>query len=325
VRSSPTCSWLSHIGSQLERRYRNLRETPLRTYGPPLADLRRLVLHYESELNPSASISSRRECHGTCPATNHGGTMGNNGVVSIRLKALGVSITSADGSVAIEQTSIGNPAASVTPKAERFVASSRQALPKSPEIPVQASPTGTARPTSARQSPARPAQPATEPLPPLPEERDSTVRENSDAGSAAIDEVEQTPLRPSGRNGPGPQERRSPYRQLLEGQLAKPKRPGLAKQNRYGAMKRSGQSCTAARRSWTPCRGAGSIPGASSPAMARGCDGLRRGRKSPTRRRSLYRISRRFRQSPAASARGTRAQDFVAGERRLPSGMSRRG
>jgi hypothetical protein len=179
--------------------------------------------------------------------------------------------------------------------------------------------------SSARQSPARPAQPATEPLPPLPEERDSTVRENSDAGSAAIDEVEQTPLRPSGRNGPGPQERRSPYRQLLEGQLAKPKRPGLAKQNRYGAMKRSGQSCTAARRSWTPCRGAGSIPGASSPAMARGCDGLRRGRKSPTRRRSLYRISRRFRQSPAASARGTRAQDFVAGERRLPSGMSRRG
>jgi hypothetical protein len=40
---------------------------------------------------------------GACPATSYGGTMGI-GVVSIRVEALGVSITIADGSIAIEQT-----------------------------------------------------------------------------------------------------------------------------------------------------------------------------------------------------------------------------
>jgi hypothetical protein len=59
--------------------------------------------------------------------------MGSNGVVSIRVEALGVSITIADGSIAIEQTGI--PAAGITPKMES--AASRQ--------PLRASSASTAR------------------------------------------------------------------------------------------------------------------------------------------------------------------------------------
>jgi hypothetical protein len=104
-----------------------------------------------------------------------GETMGSNGVVSIRVEALGVSITIVDGNIAIEQTSTGKPIAS---------------------------PAG--HPASARQISARPARPATEHAPPVPDEDVSAAaRENSDAGSAGIDEVEQTPHQssPAGSNG----------------------------------------------------------------------------------------------------------------------------
>jgi len=40
--------------------------------------------------------------------------MGNNGVVSIRVEALGDSITIADGNIAIEQTKTKTPAATVS-------------------------------------------------------------------------------------------------------------------------------------------------------------------------------------------------------------------
>jgi hypothetical protein len=44
--------------------------------------------------------------------------MGSKGVVSIRVEALGVSITIADGNIAIEQTKTEIPAASTVPKQE---------------------------------------------------------------------------------------------------------------------------------------------------------------------------------------------------------------
>jgi hypothetical protein len=162
-----------------------------RRYGFLPADLSRLVLHRRAELNPPVnySVSPRMswrmpgQAGTTLPDLQeipvrakrpNGGTMGSNGVVSIRVEALGVSITIADGNIAIEQTSTTNPTAGV-------------------------SAAGTARPSSARQIPARAAQPTTEQTLPVSEEGDSA----SDAGSASIDEVEQTPDRPSspGRNG----------------------------------------------------------------------------------------------------------------------------
>jgi hypothetical protein len=51
--------------------------------------------------------------------------MGNSSVVSIRVEALGVSITIADGSIAIEQTKTELPAAAVPKVESRAVAISK--------------------------------------------------------------------------------------------------------------------------------------------------------------------------------------------------------
>jgi hypothetical protein len=91
--------------------------------------------------------------------------MGSNDVVSIRVEALGVSITIADGSIAIEQTKMEIPAATV---AEGPAAARRQFLPE-----------------------------------PLPERVDnSAVRGDSDAENSApaIDEFHRPSL--PGSNGP---------------------------------------------------------------------------------------------------------------------------
>jgi hypothetical protein len=116
--------------------------------------------------------------------------MGSNGVVSIRVEALGVSITIAEGSIAIEQSKAQNLAVSAAPRVEsdrhsltgppedghqtvvesqgdcstnvpasgkgqEARATGRQ-LSKSPRIPLQASPADTQRLASA--IPARPSQ-----------------------------------------------------------------------------------------------------------------------------------------------------------------------
>jgi hypothetical protein len=96
--------------------------------------------------------------------------MGSNGVVSIRVEAQGVSITIADGSIAIEQSKMEIPAVSAAPKVESPAAANSETVPVSTVI--------------------------TERVPPLLKGvDDSTVRKD----------FEQTPDRPSsrGRNGPG--------------------------------------------------------------------------------------------------------------------------
>src|SRR5262249_10077284 len=67
--------------------------------------------------------------------------------VSIRVEALGVSITIADGSIAIAQTKTEIPAGTAPTMGDPAVAS-RQALPNSQEIPVQPSPLETPHRTS---------------------------------------------------------------------------------------------------------------------------------------------------------------------------------
>jgi hypothetical protein len=106
--------------------------------------------------------------------------MGSSGVVSIRVEALGVSITIADGSIAIEQTKTESPAAAVL-KAEGPVATAGGTAPASAVI--------------------------TERVPPIPNDvGDSAVWRGSGAGNSApvIDELEQAPPRssPPGSNGP---------------------------------------------------------------------------------------------------------------------------
>jgi hypothetical protein len=105
--------------------------------------------------------------------------MGSNNVVSIRVEALGVSITIADGSIAIEQTKTEIPAVSAAPKVESPAAATSETVPTSTVI--------------------------TERVPPLLKDvDDSTVRGDSGAETPAIGELEQTSDRPSstGRNGP---------------------------------------------------------------------------------------------------------------------------
>jgi GcrA cell cycle regulator len=72
--------------------------------------------------------------------------MGGNGVVSIRVEALGVSITIADSSIAIQQTRTDIPAA--VPNVKRPAGASRQAT-EPPGGSVQASLTNGAVPASA--------------------------------------------------------------------------------------------------------------------------------------------------------------------------------
>ena len=110
--------------------------------------------------------------------------MGTNNVVSIRVEALGVSITIADGSIAIEQTKTEIPAAAVL-KAEGPVAAPSAKVPINTSVDDRAPAlTGTPRDSST-------AIPATD---------------WGDSGwkTAVIDEVEQTPYQssPPGSNGP---------------------------------------------------------------------------------------------------------------------------
>jgi hypothetical protein len=94
--------------------------------------------------------------------------MSNNDVVSIRVEALGVSITIADGSIAIEQTKTEAPAAAVSKvesgrhgltrlptnsdkDLEARAAASHRALPESPGSLKRASPTSEAVPANGRQ------------------------------------------------------------------------------------------------------------------------------------------------------------------------------
>jgi hypothetical protein len=62
-----------------------------------------------------------------CELRPHGETMGN-GVVSIRVEALGVSITIVDGNIAIEQKEL--PVATSVSEVKNSTAASRQAGPK---------------------------------------------------------------------------------------------------------------------------------------------------------------------------------------------------
>ena len=136
--------------------------------------------------------------------------MGSNNVVSIRVEALGVSITIADGSIAIEQTKTEIPAAAVL-KAEGPVAATGGAAPASGCQPLP----------DLHEIPVRPFRPVTERVPPLPKRvDDSAVRKDgisptgekfknlptTDAENSApvIDELEQTLHRssPPGSNGP---------------------------------------------------------------------------------------------------------------------------
>jgi hypothetical protein len=122
--------------------------------------------------------------------------MGNNDVVSIRVEALGVSITIADGSIAIEQ--MKTTAVSAAP--ESVAAASRQAMPESSEIPVQAS--LAPAPENARQIPAQPIQAVAEHPAPPPEANGNTVRAASE--TPVIDEPDQTPGGPPSQNGAVP-------------------------------------------------------------------------------------------------------------------------
>src|SRR5262249_38914162 len=105
--------------------------------------------------------------------------MGSNSVVSIRVQALGVSITIADGSIAIEQTKTETPAAGVVPKVEGPAAATGETVPASTVI--------------------------TERVPSLLKGVDgSTVLRDSGTKTSVIDELEQfideleqTPDRPS--------------------------------------------------------------------------------------------------------------------------------
>jgi hypothetical protein len=60
--------------------------------------------------------------------------MGDNDVVSIRVEALGVSITIADGSIAIEQTKTEIPAVGAAPKVGSPAAATNETVPASTVI-----------------------------------------------------------------------------------------------------------------------------------------------------------------------------------------------
>ena len=119
--------------------------------------------------------------------------MGNNGVVSIRVEALGVSITIVDGNIAMEQTKTEIPAATLS-KVESPAVASHQAL----SAGSPASPNSLTVP-----SPARPLPAVDKRAPPTPK-GNSTVQRNLDAGTPVIDELEQAPRRPSPQTSNGP-------------------------------------------------------------------------------------------------------------------------
>jgi hypothetical protein len=94
--------------------------------------------------------------------------MGSNGVVSIRVEALGVSITIAEGSIAIEQTKTELPAAS---KAEGPAASTSEAVPTSDVVTERVAPFSKGLDDSAfrgEQTPRRPSPSARNGPPGLP-------------------------------------------------------------------------------------------------------------------------------------------------------------
>jgi hypothetical protein len=66
--------------------------------------------------------------------------MGSNDVVSIRVKALGVSITIADGSIAIEQTRTEIPVSAAVPKVESPAAATSGAVPASAGVAERVAP-----------------------------------------------------------------------------------------------------------------------------------------------------------------------------------------
>jgi hypothetical protein len=125
-------------------------------------------------------------------------TMNSNGVVSIRVEALGVSITIADGSIAIEQTKTELPAAAVSKvdsgrhgltrlptksdkDLEAPAAASHQALPESPGSLEQASPISGAVPANGRRPLIRELEQA--PPGPSPAGRNGPARPPGDSGA----------------------------------------------------------------------------------------------------------------------------------------------
>ena len=138
--------------------------------------------------------------------------MGNNGVVSIRVEALGVSITIVDGNIAIEQTKPEIPADKAMMKG---VDDRARALTEGPH-----------------RTPMRPGKdwcPADQQLPDFQEISGRPFRPRFETRAREI-------LRPSLRVLI-----RSARTALLNFQAipVKAKKPGLVKRNRYGAMKKS--------------------------------------------------------------------------------------
>jgi hypothetical protein len=138
--------------------------------------------------------------------------MGSNDVVRIRVEALSVSITIADGSIAIEQTKTEIPAGTApkmeSPAAANPVQASPASVPTNQPLPnlpkrTQSLPDSQEIPARASPMPVRPSRSVTKRAPPNPK-GDSTVQGTSDTGTSVIDELEQTPhgSSPPGSNGP---------------------------------------------------------------------------------------------------------------------------
>jgi hypothetical protein len=113
--------------------------------------------------------------------------MSSSGVVSIRVEALGVSITIADGSIAIEQT----PTVNAAPKVKRAAATASERAP-----PLDVDDRASAITGPPREDAVLTASPGNSGV-----AVSAMVR--GDSGTAVIDELEQTPHRSSspGSNG----------------------------------------------------------------------------------------------------------------------------